>query len=146
MCACSSRTVHEPRLCLFLRILQVLEKALLETLSRLLRKCSLEEYAPVVAAGTARLQISPMQLPGNFTREELTVEVLVNVSHRQMVLKRITPSTGPSTGEPSYFPSSLNFCEMLPSFLSCHPTLGNLSFLISVRVISTLVACVSWFS
>lgn len=48
--------------------------------------------------GTARLQISPMQLPGNFTREELTVEVLVNVSHRQMVLKRITPSTGPSTG------------------------------------------------
>ena len=59
---------------------------------------SCEEYVFLVAAGTVRLQIAPTQPPTNFTREELTVEVLVNVSHRQPILKRITPSTGPSTG------------------------------------------------
>ena len=57
-----------------------------------------EEYALSVAAGTVRLQIAPKQPPTNFSFEELTVEVLVNVSHRQPFLKRMAPSTGPSTG------------------------------------------------
>ena len=67
-----------------------------------LTSLELDQY---VATGTVRIMIAPQQPPTNFTREELTVEVLVNVSHRLLVLKRITPSTGPSTGfSPVYCP------------------------------------------
>jgi len=58
--------------------------------------------------------IAPRQLwlPTNFTVEELTVEVLVNVSHRPLVLTRMTPSTGPSTGSLSCLPFFLDFREI----------------------------------
>ena len=73
MCVCYSCPAHETR------VSSHLASAVGDLLTTSAEFAeSNDECAPVVA-GTARLEIAPTSLPTNFTREDLTVAILVNL-------------------------------------------------------------------